>query len=283
MNLLCFITYIFLGFLSFFILFLLRNKYKISRLYNGIFSIFLLIIYASIFSSYGINEVISNIFIINIFLFIFDFIFSTYIQEVDFFNKNDKNTLYYLFLIFISYFINNLYINRVEEVFLSGEDLRLIIWTLLIVFMYKFIVENDVLKKSYNTSKYLGRDNIITMYTKLRKIYLDDINISDMRLELAVYSLMIYHNSKRNSFQRKLDNILFKIDSKKRCLGIMQIESSKFISDVESIEIVTKDLKKQLGKKNSTGSIESVLSKYVGEDNLEVLEIYNTLKNFFKI
>ena len=53
---------------------------------------------------------------------------------------------YYLFLIFISYFINNLYINRVEEVFLSGEDLRLIIWTLLIVFMYKFIVENDVLK-----------------------------------------------------------------------------------------------------------------------------------------
>lgn len=283
MNLLCFITYIFLGFLSFFILFLLRNKYKISRLYNGIISIFLLIIYASIFSSYGINEVVSNIFIINIFLFIFDFIFSTYIQEVDFFNKNDKNTLYYLFLIFISYFINNLYINRVEEVFLSGEDLRLIIWTLLIVFMYKFIVENDVLKKSYNTSKYLGRDNIITMYTKLRKIYLDDINISDMRLELAVYSLMIYHNSKRNSFQRKLDNILFKIDSKKRCLGIMQIESSKFISDIESIEIVTKDLKKQLGKKNSTGSIESVLSKYVGEDNLEVLEIYNTLKNFFKI
>lgn len=283
MNLLCFITYIFLGFLSFFILFILRSKYKISRLYNGIFSIFLFIIYASIFSSYGINEVVSNIFIINIFLFIFDFIFSTYIQEVDFFNKNDKNTLYYLFLIFISYFINNLYINRVEEVFLSGEDLRLIIWTLLIVFMYKFIVENDVLKKSYNTSKYLGRDNIITMYTKLRKIYLDDINISDMRLELAVYSLMIYHNSKRNSFQRKLDNILFKIDSKKRCLGIMQIESSKFISDIESIEIVTKDLKKQLGKKNSTGSIESVLSKYVGEDNLEVLEIYNTLKNFFKI
>ncbi len=259
MNLLCFITYIFLGFLSFFILFLLRNKYKISRLYNGIFSIFLLIIYASIFSSYGINEVVSNIFIINIFLFIFDFIFSTYIQEVDFFNKNDKNTLYYLFLIFISYFINNLYINRVEEVFLSGEDLRLIIWTLLIVFMYKFIVENDVLKKSYNTSKYLGRDNIITMYTKLRKIYLDDINISDMRLELAVYSLMIYHNSKRNSFQRKLDNILFKIDSKKRCLGIMQIESSKFISDIESIEIVTKDLKKQLGKKIQ----QEVLNQYL--------------------
>lgn len=283
MNLFSLITYIFLGFLTFFILFLLRSKYKINRLYNGIFSIFLMVIYASIFSSYNLEAIVSNIFIINIFLFIFDFVFSTYIQEVDFFNKNDNNTFYYILLIFISYFVNSLYINRVDEVFLSGEDLRLILWTLFIIFTYKFISDNDILKKSYNTSKYLNKDSIITMYTKLRKIYLNDINISDMKLELAVYSLMIYQNSKRNSFQRKIDNILFKIDSKKRCLGIMQIESSKFISDIESIDIVTKDLKKLLGKKNSSGSVESILSKYAGEDNLEVLEIYNTLKNFFKI
>ena len=31
------------------------------------------------------------------------------------------------------------------------------------------------------------------------------------------------------------------------------------------------------------GVVESAVSKYMGEDNLEVLEIYNTLKNFFKI
>ena len=104
-----------------------------------------------------------------------------------------------------------------------------------------------------------------------------------MSLELAIYSIMIFNNNKRSSLLRSIDNIMFKINGRKRRLGIMQIEASTFITDIQSIDIVTNDLKKIVGKKTGAGVIESAISKYMGEDNLEVLEIYNTLKNFFKI
>ena len=42
-------------------------------------------------------------------------------------------------------------------------------------------------------------------------------------------------------------------------------------------------LKKIVGKKTGSGTYDAAISKYMKDDNLEVLEIYNTLKNFFKI
>lgn len=283
MNFFSLTAYCFFGLLSFFVIYILRSKYEISRLYNTIFSIFMFLVYASIIDYLKLDYMNTNLFIIFIFQFIFDFIYSTYLLEEDFFNKREANVLYYFLLIFLGLFLNNNYINKVDDVFLSGEDLRLIVWGFIIVFVYRFIKEENIFEKNYNTNKLLDEANIITMFTKLRRRYLDDIKVKDFSLELAVYSIMIFNNNKRNSLLRNIDNILFKINGHKRKLGIMQIESNTFINDIQSIDIVTNDLKKNIGKKTGSGVVESAVSKYMGEDNLEVLEIYNTLKNFFKI
>lgn len=107
--------------------------------------------------------------------------------------------------------------------------------------------------------------------------------VNDLQLELAIYSIMIVNNSKRSPILRYFDNIIFRITGRKRKLGIMQIESKTFITDIESIDLVTKDIKKLIGKKSGSGTYESALSTYMGDNNLEVLEVYNILKNFFKI
>ena len=283
MSLFTLVAYCVLGLLSFVVLYLLRSKYKISRLYNTIFSILMFLVYASILDYLKLDYMNSNLFIVFIFQFIFDFIYTTYVLEEDFFNKREANTLYYFILMILGLLLNNHYINKVENVFLSGEDIRLLIWGFIFVFIYKFIQEENIFEKSYNTNKLLDEANIITMFTRLRRRYLDDIKVKDMTLELAIYSIMIFNNNKRSSFVRNIDNIIFKINGRKRKLGIMQIESGTFISDIQSIDIVTNDLKKIIGKKSGAGVVESAISKYMGEDNLEVLEIYNTLKNFFKI
>lgn len=283
MSLLTLIAYCTFGLLSFVILYLLRSKYKISRLYNTIFSILMFLIYASIFDYLKLDYINNSLFIVFIFQFIFDFIYTTYILEEDFFNKREANTLYYFILMFIGLLLNNHYINKVEVVFLSGEDIRLLIWGFILAFIYKFIRNENIFEKNYNTNKLLDEANIITMFTRLRRRYLNDIKVKEMPLELAIYSIMIFNNNKRSSFLRSIDNIVFKINGHKRKLGIMQIESSSFINDVQSIDIVTSDLKKIMGKKNGSGVVESAISKYMKDNNLEVLEIYNTLKNFFKI
>ena len=283
MSLFTLIIYCLFGLLSFIIIFILRNKYKISRLYNTIFSIFLFIVYASILDYLRLDYINTNLFIIFIFQFIFDFIYTTYLLEEDFFNNRENNTLYYFLLIFLGLFLNNNYINKVDVVFLSGEDLRLIIWAFIIIFIYKFIKSENIFEKNYNTNKLLDEANIITMFTKLRRKYLNDIKVNDLSLELAIYSIMIFNNNKRNSLFRSFDNIIFKLNGQKRRLGIMQIETNTFINDIQSIDIVTSDLKKSVGRKTGPGVMESAISKYMGEENLDVLEIYNTLKNFFKI
>lgn len=283
MSLFTLIIYCLFGLLSFIIIFILRNKYKISRLYNTIFSIFLFIVYASILDYLRLDYINTNLFIIFIFQFIFDFIYTTYLLEEDFFNNRENNTLYYFLLIFLGLFLNNNYINKVDVVFLSGEDLRLIIWAFIIIFIYKFIKSENIFEKNYNTNKLLDEANIITMFTKLRRKYLNDIKVNDLSLELAIYSIMIFNNNKRNSLFRSFDNIIFKLNGQKRRLGIMQIETNTFINDIQSIDMVTSDLKKSVGRKTGPGVIESAISKYMGEENLDVLEIYNTLKNFFKI
>lgn len=283
MSLFTLIIYCLFGLLSFIIIFILRNKYKISRLYNTIFSIFLFIVYASILDYLRLDYINTNLFILFIFQFIFDFIYTTYLLEEDFFNNRENNTLYYFLLIFLGLFLNNNYINKVDVVFLSGEDLRLIIWAFIIIFIYKFIKSENIFEKNYNTNKLLDEANIITMFTKLRRKYLNDIKVNDLSLELAIYSIMIFNNNKRNSLFRSFDNIIFKLNGQKRRLGIMQIETNTFINDIQSIDMVTSDLKKNVGRKNGPGVMESAISKYMGEENLDVLEIYNTLKNFFKI
>lgn len=283
MDILCLITYSAIGFIEFLILYLLRSKYKINRLSNTVFSILIFLVFATLFNVTKADVLNKNLFMVFIFKFIYEFIYSTYILEEDFFNKSDSNILYYSFLILFGLFLNNAYINKVEKVFLTGEDIRLITWILLIIFIYKFIQDEKVLEKTYHTERLVDESNVLTMFTKLRKKYLNDIKVKDLELELAVYSVMIFNNSKRSALLRSIDNILFKINGHKRKLGIMQVESNHFINDYESIEIVIRDLKKLIGKKNGSGVYEAALSKYIGENNLEVLEIYNTLKNFFKI
>ena len=174
-------TYCIIGLFSFLVIHLLRSKFKISRLYNTIFSILILVVFASILSYLKLTDVLENIFII----FIFDFIYTTYVLEEDFFNKRDSNTIYYLFLILLGLFLNNSYFNKVDNVFLTGEDIRLIVWILLVIFLYRFIKEQNIFEKNYHTNKMLDEGNILTMFTKLRRRYLNDIKVTDLKKSYA--------------------------------------------------------------------------------------------------
>ena len=99
---------------------------------------------------------------------------------------------------------------------------------------------------------------------------------------MIVFAIMVFENDRCPTFFRKINNLLFKIDGKRRKLGIMQVESSKFISDVGSIELVYKKLEKISDNKNK-GKIkkeDEIISKYNKEYSEEINYIYNVIKNF---
>ena len=93
MGFMCWLFYILLGFLFFFLLMIFENKYSITRIEKLVFSVILLM------SSSGIccrffTKYTENIFLVFVFLMIFDIVHSSYFIEKDVFDKSEKDLSY---------------------------------------------------------------------------------------------------------------------------------------------------------------------------------------------
>ena len=134
-----------------------------------------------------------------------------------------KTTIYYYILLVISGFIiNQEFINIVNQVFMKGEDLRLILWFLIIIFLYKFMVNNNILGETLkNNNKKMSVDSVLVSFAKLKHKFYDECLYDNKDISNMVYTIMIYENNRRSKLVRNIDNFKFKINGEKRRLGIM--------------------------------------------------------------
>lgn len=289
MGLLSWIFYFVVGFVLFLILGLLDNKYSLTKIQKLIISVILMMIVSGFCFRFALNCT-DNIFLIFVFLMIIDIIYNTYFIERDFFDKNDKNIEYYILLIIIGFIINQEFINNVSEVFLTGEDLRIVLWFLSFIFVYNFIKEKKILDSSSEIiDKYMSSQTVLINYAKLKHKFYDECSHDSRELSNIVYAIMILKNSKRSKMLRNYDYFLFRLNGNKRKLGIMQVESKKFITDSESIELTFKALEKIINKSNKIGAKNSKTTKfkaddliksYCGEEADYVKYIFDIIKKF---
>lgn len=289
MGLLSWIFYFVVGFVLFLILGLLDNKYSLTKIQKLIISVILMMIVSGFCFRFALNCT-DNIFLIFVFLMIIDIIYNTYFIERDFFDKNDKNILYYILLVIVGFTINQEFINNVSEVFLTGEDLRIVLWFLSFIFVYNFIKEKKILDSSSEIKdKYMSSQTVLINYAKLKHKFYDDCSYDNRELSNIVYAIMILKNSKRSKMLRNYDYFLFRLNGNKRKLGIMQVESKKFITDSESIELTFKALEKIINKSNKTGAKNSkntkfkaddLIKSYCGEEADYVKYIFDIIKKF---
>ena len=273
------IVYIIFGILLFFLLVICGRKYNFTKINNIIFTIIYFLIISGVFIRCGFNSINDNIFMIGVVELFCQLIYISYILDKDFFNKNDKYFSFYIIKIILLFILNKELINKVSDVFLSGNDLKTIVWLLLIVYLYQFFKERDI-KIVYKNDDNISRENIIMSYAKLKLKYDEDVVVSGDNKKLVIYSIMIFNNYNKPSFFRKIDNILFKFDNKPRKLGIMQIKSKKYINDYESIVSAVKKVEKLYEK---TKKDTEVISLYDKENSKDILFIYDELKKFCKI
>lgn len=283
MGLWCWIFYIVAGIGAYFILNLIDSKYRLNKIQKIIFSIILMMIVSGICFEMALN-VTDNIFLMFVFMMITDIFYNSYVVERDFFNKDEKNIYYYILLTLIGFFINQDFINKVTKVFLTGEDLRLILWSLTMLFVYNFCREKNIFTSvSKNTDKYMSVDSCLVSYAKLKHKFYDDCDFSNREISNMIYAIMIYENYKRSRLYRKYDYFMFRLNGEKRKLGIMQVESNKFITDSESINMVYKKISKLYDKekaKKSGDICDIVFDKYLGEESKAVKYIFDIIKKF---
>ena len=275
------IFYIVLGIIYFFILSFVSNKYSITKLEKLVFSIILLMITSGICFRIAIPYT-NDIFLVFVFLLVIDIIYHSYYLEKDFFDKNEGNVKYYLVLIFLGLIINYEFINEVSSVFLTGEDLRIVLWFLVFIFLYKFFQNNNIFVNKDVNNKRMSSENVLVNYAKLKYLYHEDCNYDNKELVNLLYSIMIFNNSKRSKLLRKYDYFMFRLNGNSRPLGIMQVESKKFITDSESIDIVYKKLVKLSEKKNSKSkvNINDIINAYCKNNADDILYIFDIVNKF---
>ncbi len=285
MGLLGWILYLVLGFIFFLILTFINSKYKISNMQKMVFSIILLMISAGVLYNYA-AVYIDNIFLSFVFLMIFDIIYVSYFLGKDFFDKEEKNILYYIFLILVGFFVNQEFFNEVTTIFLTGSDLRLILWSFVIIFMYSFCKEKEiVINKNSNKDKVMSVDSILTNYAKLKYKYFDYCDSDDKTLSNVLYAIMIYRNSKRSKLLRNYDYFIFRLNGKSSKLSIMQVDTNRFITDVEGINIVKEDISEIIinnnltsGKSKKVIDYIGIIDSYCGEEAVYIKNIFEIIK-----
>ena len=281
MGIIGWILYLVFSMIGFLLLLFIDKKYHITKVDKIIVSLLYLFLIAGLF--YRLKwDYTENIFVIFIFFFVIDLIYHYAILDKDFFQKEERNVFYYVVLLILGFFFNQEFINRVNDIFLSGEEIRLLIWIGILFFIYRFAKEKDVFNRvNVSTNSSINEESIMISYAKLKVQYHELLDSEDKDLQTLMYAFMIYYNNSRNKLFRQIDNLKMKIHGSKRRLGIMQVEVDHVISDSLSIEIALDKIKKNYKKSSSKKiKIKDAIHAYDMENEKEIESIFDILLKF---
>ena len=287
MEFLVFISYVFFAFLLFMFLNFIVKRISLTKIQYVLFTNIFLVFLASVASYFHLNAFCDDIFIIVIFEFLIRMLYTTYLLEKDFFSKEEGILPLYLGNVVVAYLLNQFIIRQVDMVFLNPEQLKFLLWVFIILFIYHFFHRQDMVSIQNSTKKFSIAERgqyIILQYAKMKQKYGKDISVQgDMRF--LIYAIMIFENYKRPSFFRQLDYFRYQFDHVPKKQGIMQVDSKKILSDIESIEFVEKKLEQLQEKKKSKKNDSDVASLLKGigmkqEEIEQITIIYQKLVEF---
>ena len=240
-----------------------------------------IIIVSGIFKFYRLTANNDNIFLIILFLVIGNILYLTLIKERTILKNNNYNLKKYIITLISSYFINILIINKIDNIFPSIENIRLIIWLLIIGYILIYIKKNIEIKvpTNNNLSFYQDKEYVVMQYAKYKNKYNNLVTSKYEEINLLLYSIMIYENYNKPELIRRLDIIKYKLFKEKIKFGIMQIEKNNPITDEESIDISKKKLERIY---NTNKEIKDIIKKYYKKENEEIEIIYQLIKEFNK-
>lgn len=185
-------------------------------------------------------------------------------------------------------------IDKVDKILPDPASLRDEMWILIILFLYSTVNKmtfgrNGTLKRK---EMYLNKT-----YTYLKSKFDKTISkqCNNYFFTQVVYAIMIYENFNRPKIVRWIENIHFWITKKPHTLGIMQVTSSKWINDEQSISLATDKIIsdceciiQEYAKNKESFCLESVVAKIAGKYNKdddyvdEVGQIFSTISDIEK-
>lgn len=258
--------------------------------FNFIFKVIAPIVYLIIISAIaqnlGFKYFMNNCYLIVVYYWLFRLIWNLSAQRGSLINWREQ-FFCWLCSISLSVWVYSI-INNVEKILPDPKTLLDEFWLLIIFFIYSVFNNTKILKdrtsqiqEKYYTKRYIKfhkkYDNIICSFFK------DDF------YKAVTYSIMIYENFNRPPITRCIEYIKFYLTHKPHTLGIMQVKTSRYINNIESIKLAMKKIKKDSkniirDKYSYTEIVSEIAKQYNNGDYIyaeEVSQIFTSIATKF--
>jgi len=189
------------------------------------------------------------------------------------------------FIIFVISIFLEVYIFPSSSVILpSIETIRNAIWLFVIFYLYNLLSGYlSSLSKVKSIDDSLHKEYIISSYAKYKSKYNYLLKDYDTLVKDCLYAIMIYEVANTSKLKRYIDNFLFGKVNKVAKLGIMQVKTKIFITDEESIRLVSNTLEKEYENNKKTANIaEKLFNHYIKEKDKvnSIIRIYKEIVEF---
>lgn len=215
--------------------------------FNLIFRILAPVVYISFFSIImyflGFNGLVKNIWLVSVWYFLFNIIIIFCIGQFPLIDKKMYFSVNLLSMM-ISYWIYTVSLSRgLNFILPEANNFRTEIWFIIILFFYSILNNYEPSNERYYKRKDSFLEKRYKVLHKKYEKYLDDDFINNIFLEKLLFSMMITEDINRNKFIRFIEKIFWFFGITKTT-GIMQVNSTEYLSDEKSIKLAQKIIKK---------------------------------------
>lgn len=267
------------------ILFFLLNYFSLRKsgiFHYGVMICIYLLFFSGICTMFHLTSNNDTVFLVFIFELLLRIIYVNVVQEGNFFSNKD-NIWKYLICFFVVFGLNTFFISKVRMVFLNLEQVKLVIWLLIILYIVYFVKD---IRVSHNRNVLVRkedkvlekREDVVVQYARLKNKYSCFIHTKYKELIPIIYAIMVYENRNRPLLFRKLDYYMYRFNGRGKKFGVMQIYSKYYIDDENSISIAIRRLEKIYYKITQNHYKDKIiLEEYYGKSNVE-RKVYSILK-----
>lgn len=214
--------------------------------FNFIFRIISPIVYIFIVSAFlykvGLDKYVTNIYFISIYYVLFRLVFNLITNRRLLMNWY-RQILYWISISTISYYAFVEIIHKKENILPDFETVSNELWIIIMIFLFHTF--NQIRISSDKTIK--RKENYLeNRYMYFKNKYNTKISeeIKNDKLKAIIYGIIIYEDFNRPRVVRMIENVSFKFTKRKHSLGVMQVQTKKYINDLESIKLGIDKVKK---------------------------------------
>jgi hypothetical protein len=196
-----------------------------------------IIIVSTILYYFGLDKYVLNIFLVNIYYIVFRLFFNLLTNRGLLLNWY-RQFLYWGAIVVISYFTYEKIIKVKTNILPDFTTVANELWIIILIFVFQVannirLSQDGIIKRKQNYLK--NRHNY---FKKLYGKQIKEITQNEV-LEAITYAIIIYEDFNRPKLARIIENLKFRITKKPHTLGVMQVTTTKLLTDKESVVLGT--------------------------------------------